>query len=1014
MRNCLFLWTLPLCVMLAAGADPALVAEYEVRPLTQYQLSFEADAETRASWEVRILDGDGRLPHSGCFKEPWQTIQPDRQEYRQWFYSPAEGVKLQLLCTSEEAQPAFNNVRLDEVDSGNLVINGDFAGGLNNYSGWRDRAGATLVEEKGRTVLRIVPGGYALTDPIPVMPGAVYAFPPGALRRGQMMVYDQTMLRIDDLPPYHHINNTTFTMPAEAAYVRMLFFIKWPHLESSISLTNVGLMHVEGEAAATAAPSATEQEIVLAADADMIEERAARELQHWLYKIGGRKLPVLAKPSAADNVKLYVGTTWAERYPEDLDFLGESDGYAVRRDGKAIYIFGTKPAGVLFGAIRFLEENTDIIWARPHEEFGTVYSTQDGVEFAVSDFRSRPAFPARAFSFPGGLPMTDTLFWMSRLGLNTSVPMKDGFNRDMGGHTIMNGSFFSYIFKVHPFAELKESHPEFFPMIDGKRMIKEHWLNPCFSNPEVVKTLIAGLRIALAEAPEKLDYLSCFQADTWRVCSCDSCMTPIQLPDGSILAPKSPYSEEDSRFFSTRMFMMMNEAADVLMKEYPDLKLVTHAYIYSAEPPAVAVHPALKPQYAAYSTRTLRYPILDGDANGAWGDIWEKRYRTWLERHEGKGLSVFSYYNLNGFSAVADAAASDFRELAKAGGFLAHTESCPDVEFPNNYTGNGDPYSYIWDVDAMERWVLARLMWDPSQEPQELREYYMQRSFREAAEPMMKFHALVRASWLDPKIDKLVNCHISQRDLFTTFIVEPGNEERARTLLVEAEKAAVHPVSKQLVQRILSGFDRLSARLNREAIPWVPESTHDWNAATSTHWEKAIAFTGFGKVDDWRVFDRAPAEHQTEVRTMCDRENLYFRIVAWDDAVDKVVVAPYSATEQFPNGDRVEIVLTDGSKHWYFTIGPNGNRYDARGWEQSWESDWQVETTSDKGSWTAMAAIPMAALDIEPGTTQLQARFGRVYRLRGDEREESSLAGASIYNRHESFWTTLLIGKEEQ
>ncbi len=161
------------------------------------------------------------------------------------------------------------------------------------------------------------------------------------------------------------------------------------------------------------------------------------------------------------------------------------------------------------------------------------------------------------------------------------------------------------------------------------------------------------------------------------------------------------------------------------------------------------------------------------------------------------------------------------------------------------------------------------------------------------------------------------------------------------------------------------------------------------------------------------MFNRATAANQTRISAMTDGETLYFRVIALDENPAGAVVAPQSAGERFPNGDRVELVLAEPSgAHTYFAVGPNGNRYDARQWRVAWDSGWEAASTVGKDAWTALFAIPLAALDLGEERL-LTARFGRVYRLRGDEREESTLTGASLYNRHDSFWTHLLVGGKE-
>ena len=100
-------------------------------------------------------------------------------------------------------------------------------------------------------------------------------------------------------------------------------------------------------------------------------ETAANELQMWIEKITGAKLPVLTYPSGADNTKLFLGkrvpkiSAGPKLFADELKTLADSDGYAVRTSGREIYIFGATGKGTMNGVFAFLMNNTDLIWPRP-------------------------------------------------------------------------------------------------------------------------------------------------------------------------------------------------------------------------------------------------------------------------------------------------------------------------------------------------------------------------------------------------------------------------------------------------------------------------------------------------------------------------------------------------------------------------------------------------------------------------------------------------------------------------
>src|SRR5690606_37319867 len=67
--------------------------------------------------------------------------------------------------------------------------------------------------------------------------------------------------------------------------------------------------------------------------------------------------------------------------------------------------------------------------------------------------------------------------------------------------------------------EYGETHPEYYSLIQGKRMPGTQL---CLSNPEVAEVLIASLKKRIAQRPDAV-YWSVSQDDNDQYCSCDNC-----------------------------------------------------------------------------------------------------------------------------------------------------------------------------------------------------------------------------------------------------------------------------------------------------------------------------------------------------------------------------------------------------------------------------------------------------------------------------------------------------------
>ncbi len=990
-------------VATAQATALTLVKEFEVQPGRAYALSFESEVRGNVAedtqWVVHMRDSQGRLPFDGALAGEWQKIHAKPDVYQHRFYAPAEVSRLQLYVRQAGGDVALRNVKLEPIRQDNLVINGDFSAGEDNYSGWNERYNAQLtrrVEAKGEsTVLRVAQNGYVLTDYIPVEAGGKY------LIRAQQGVSGFTMLAYDGQRRYLETINQPvtergrlpFEMPSQAAYIRVLYETGHDHLPTwrQNDVANLQLLVSELPANLSRLDNevCTDWEIVLAPGSDAREEHAARELRHWMAQITGKKALLLAEPSLSKTRKIFVGLGWATAFAEDLREIEGTDGYAVRSKDGNIYVFGVRPRGTFYGVHALLERNTDIIWPRPNPEFEAFFSKQPKLELTVADFRSLPIFEKRHIS-RAGHHNSHLVFqrWNARNALNSPWSLHTG-NRYL---IWRDGAQLGY---MRAYLTLVDSDDEKIrPLIDGQRD-PSRWRHPCFTYPGTVKEMVAGIRRAMETLPgQEIEHFSASIEDNWLVCTCPDCLSPIILPDGQKLEARSQDASRDPLFFSTRNTLMLNKVAEEVSKDYPDLKIESLAYIFTAEPPKVPVHPMIMPQYAAYPTKNERYPILSGKGQQVSiydKEIWKRRFEQWGDLKKGE-LGIFGYYYTSGYNALADTAAEDFRALAKYEAVQAMTEGfAVDTDEPS-----------IWDADAIEKWVISKLMWDPYQDPNALRKEYIRRVYRGAEKEMTEFYRLIHDSWHGAPENVFVNCHSSARDLFQNLIVAQGIEEPMKKSLESALLKATDPQVKAIIQRHITYFNGLAATMGRYMVPRVEEASHEWNEIHSIHWEKAVVIDDFLKVSDWRDFDKAPSAHPTRVSAMHDGKNLYVRFIGKDDNLAGVVRPAEPAGELFPNGDRFEFRLQNAAgREYYFALGAGRHFYVSPFIPGGWETG---VVAADKDSWGVVMVIPLELAGTAEQRKAFKVRLGRVYRMDPKVREESSSNGASIFNPHPSFW----------
>lgn len=736
-------------------------------------------------------------------------------------------------------------------------------------------------------------------------------------------------------------------------------------------------------------------EFVLPGPAAGAEVFAAGDVRDWIEKITSAKVPILTSPSPHANAKVFVGTAYAAEFEEDLAKLKGNDGFAVRRKGNHVYVFGSRPRGTLYGLYALLEKNTDLIFARPHEEFGTVFGKTPDLELTETDFIDVPVFLNRRFG-PNWPAHRATGEWLLR-------------NRDNTRDIRANYEGFLELDLIEPYgtnfavpiAAHQEEHPEYFgynPVTKTRRLVKHGEGTMCLSVPGLPAIWARGLagNVAKHEARfgRKVEHVRLGPGDNWFCCQCEKCVAPLTLPDGSRLKCKDPDSIKDPLFRSTQIMMFINEAMQTWQRLRPEIPIHVLAYIHFAEPPRVRVHPDLGIWFAPYPTSNLHFPLLDPRQPEPWG----KRFEKWLTMND--RLGFYEYFEAKP-SPQALYAAANLQAVMKR---PDHSNALIYAEISNDRgtdgIGNGE---FGWDVGLMNHWVHTRLFWDPTQDVDSLYRYYIERTYREAAPQMLAYYELIKNSWLDPKNTTVSSCHASIAGVYKGLIVEPGLEKECMRLLNEAEAAAKHPHSRTMIQRMRAQYAGFSKDLARLVIANVSEIGTDHGDFDSLQWEKP------SPCDDFRTTTRTKgtpdAPETTIIRAAHDTKHLYLKFTASDRTVGKQqAITPANDPEQWPRGDRIEFWLFGGRDSRVFAFNANGVRYDGKNLNRAWDSGWDLRTRTTQQGWEAVAVIPLSSFGFTPG----KATHWRWFCTRQISREKGSTDRVS-YQGHPLYYRNFPI-----
>lgn len=442
-------------------------------------------------------------------------------------------------------------------------------------------------------------------------------------------------------------------------------------------------------------------EIILRDDPDHVVKTAAEELQRWFREISGAELPVLTEPGQMP-VKIYLNSAEGEKkFAKDMKFLkAESrtdarDGFFVRTEGKNIYIGGPIPKSTLNGAYRFIENNTDLIWAKLNPDFGTVYTENPNITAIWADAVSKPRARfrgLRAWNNKSGM------LWKTRNCLNDAYLCQYGSLLLRGSMGIIE----SYL-----------NHEEFYALTGNskngyKRQKVEYTTAQACLREEAWKHTLNDMLAIIARSEKsgkKDEVIGWGPEDNWNFCCCEECLKPLTLPNGKVVTP------EDKRFRCNQYWLFANRLAKEIKKKHPDMMFGVLAYFMMEPAPDFQLEDNIYAIYAPLSSR--------GDYHNPVYAPTNPRIYTNREDllRQGLLLDQYDYFFHSPHSEVFRQETLDNLEHGMAG--LSYECYSRGWEFQE---GNGQ-----------ELWVDTRIMWDPDTDPMKLRKYYIRRVYHEGA-----------------------------------------------------------------------------------------------------------------------------------------------------------------------------------------------------------------------------------------------------------------------------------------
>ena len=545
-------------------------------------------------------------------------------------------------------------------------------------------------------------------------------------------------------------------------------------------------------------PTAT---IVVSADADDVVKAAVTDLQLYIEKMSGAKLPIAHSPDGTGNLILVGRSPAVDRLIPDLDSydLG-ADGVVIRSFARRLVITGKADGykhrwagrtdcGTPNAVYHFLD-SLGCRWYMPGDD-GEVVPRRPTITVPGMDVVSKPAFDARhvgngAARAMGGKVAEDSRLWLIR--------NRAGQNTYHQGHSMKH---------LLP-RRMAASHPEYFALVDGERRGTDGGANICTTNPEVIDTIYNNLNNILTQQRPWRSY-PVGHYDAWLWCECEPCRaeygdktftyeTKSEARSIGVAPGDKVYGN-----VANSSLLLVNKVAERIEQVHPDC-LITFYALYN-----IPGFPDMKPRDNVMPVMCHIVPT-------------NKDWRAQVLKWEKISRQLFYY------------------------GYMGHRTAYPkltfgdDIRWCHEHKGTGLYFeaNEHSPINTLPCYLASRVLWDAGTDSQQVLAKFYRDYYGAAAGPVREFweafDAATRAEVLD------YDCHYGYPASVTPQVLR-----RCRRALIRAASLAAEPVVHRRVQSLSRYWTVVEAQVKAEGAfaKWTKAKTPELQAAA----EKAVKQT---------------------------------------------------------------------------------------------------------------------------------------------------------------------------
>lgn len=519
-----------------------------------------------------------------------------------------------------------------------------------------------------------------------------------------------------------------------------------------------------------AANGRSDYTIVIPDEQSVAVNYAASELQSFIEQATGAKLQISRESHAIYGPAFLVGPS---KRAQKTGLVAQvktltGDGVLIKTVGKDIVLLGGNDRGQLYSVYCFLEKYLGVRFLAYD---CTVVPKHETLKLAKIDYSYSPPFIYREELYYH----THKWEFAARQKLNGGN-MNQVLSRPWPGKDelipgIVIAPFAHSISAIIPSSKYHAEHPEYFGLVNGVRRGGTIGTQACFTNPDVERITKEYILNFIEKHPTvasvDVSQMDAYPGD-YGACECENCKA-VEKEEGAQMGP---------------ILRLVNSVADVVKEKYPDKFVDTLAYQYTIIPPKIT-----KPR----DNVIIRLCHWGCYFHGIEGEDLSKDYRAAIDgwREAGASHIWVWHYSVNFWNYLApnpnlEAMVKDIRYYAKHG--------------VDGLMVQGDLQSPGGELCEFRGYLSAQLMWDPNQDPMQIRKDFCEGYYGPAAGEAMEFLAFM------DKWGRETTQHIPMNGWHTKEFTKPEIVKSAMAILDRAYDKAGDPVYRFHVEKLMIPF----------------------------------------------------------------------------------------------------------------------------------------------------------------------------------------------------------------